>query len=76
MSLFAGADGCCIFFQQELVAMVIKPLLVMITVSLGGWFGWTMGRPLGIMTAYFIAVAGASVGLYIGRRIQYHMDDD
>lgn len=56
--------------------MVIKPLVLMITVMLGGWLGWVVGRPLGIMTAYFIAVAGASVGLYIGRRIQRQMDDD
>lgn len=56
--------------------MVIKPLVLMITVMLGAWFGWVVGRPLGIMTAYFIAVAGASVGLFIGRRIQHQMDDD
>jgi len=58
------------------VAMVIKPLVVIIAISLGGWLGWVLGRPWGIMIAYFIAVAGASVGLYVGRRIQYHLDDD
>jgi uncharacterized membrane protein YfcA len=56
--------------------MVIKPLVLIITVTLGAWFGWMAGRPWGIMTAYFIAVAGASVGLFIGRRIQHQMDDD
>lgn len=56
--------------------MIIKPLVLMIAVMLGAWFGWLLGRPWGIMAAYFIAVAGASVGLYIGRRIHYQLDDD
>ena len=56
--------------------MVIKPLVLMIAVSLGSWLGWVVGRPLGLMVAYFIAVAGASAGLYVGRRIQDQLDDD
>lgn len=56
--------------------MVIKPLVLMIAVALGAWFGWIVGRPWGIMTAYLVAVAGASVGLYFGRRIQHQLDDD
>ncbi len=56
--------------------MIIKPLVLMIAVMLGAWLGWLLGRSWGIMTAYFIAVAGASAGLYIGRRIQHQMDDD
>jgi hypothetical protein len=56
--------------------MVIKPLVVMIAIFLGAWLGWVVGRPWGIMTAYLVAVAGASAGLYLGRRIQYHLDDN
>lgn len=56
--------------------MITKPLVLMIAVMLGAWFGWLAGRPWGIMTAYFSAVAGASFGLYIGRRIQHQMDAD
>ena len=56
--------------------MVVRPLVLMIATSLGGWLGWVLGRPWGIMTAYFVAVAGVSVGLYVGRRIQHQLDDD
>ncbi|MFO7767121.1 MAG: hypothetical protein R6V33_11870 [Pelovirga sp.] len=56
--------------------MISKPLIVMITVVLGGWLGWGAGSPWGIMTGYFTAVAGASTGLFIGRRIQRNLDDE
>ncbi len=61
--------------QEGSVVMVIKPLVVLIAVMLGAWCGWMIARPLGIMTAYLCAVAGASAGLYIGRRIQRQMGD-
>ncbi|MFU8766019.1 MAG: hypothetical protein ACNA7T_15935 [Haliea sp.] len=56
--------------------MIIKLLVVIIAVLVGGWLGWLAGSPWGLMTAYFAAVTGASIGLYIGRRIQRNLDDD
>lgn len=56
--------------------MVIRPLVLLVAVSVGGWFGWQVGQPGGIMGSYLAAVAGASIGLYIGRRIQQALGDD
>lgn len=62
--------------MKAVIRMMIKPLVVMISVILGGWLGWGAGSPWGIMTGYFAAVAGASLGLFIGRRMQHNLDDE
>jgi hypothetical protein len=36
---------------------------------LGGWIGWALGNPLGIMTAFFLSMVGTALGVYIARRI-------
>ncbi len=36
--------------------------------SAGGWIGWTVGAPLGIMSAWMLSVVGTALGVYMGRR--------
>jgi hypothetical protein len=47
---------------------VIKIIVVSICVSLGAAAGWWLGAGLGLMTGYFLALLGASAGLYLGRQ--------
>jgi hypothetical protein len=43
-------------------------LVVLICVNLGGAAGWWLGARIGLMTGYFLAVFGASAGLFLGRQ--------
>lgn len=36
---------------------------------LGGWIGWALGSPLGIMVAFFLSLVGTALGVYLARRI-------
>ena len=47
----------------------IKKVLIILSISIGGWIGWWLGKYVGIMTAYFLSVVGGAAGLYIGRQI-------
>ncbi len=47
---------------------MIKVFLVLLGVGAGGGFGWWLGSSVGLMTAYFCGVFGASAGLYLSRR--------
>lgn len=53
---------------------MIGKLVLLAAISTGGSIGWTLGTPGGIMGSYLIGVFGASVGLYIGRRLQKNLD--
>ena len=55
---------------------MLKPLILLVTISTGALIGWYCGTAGGIIGAYFTAVFGASIGLFIGRRIQRNMGDD
>lgn len=55
--------------------MMTEWLAVLVAVPLGGWCGWLLGTPWGIMDSYFSALLGASIGLYLGRRIQRTLED-
>lgn len=56
--------------------MMLRPIVLLVAISLGGWAGWALGSPGGLMTAYLAGVAGASLGLFVGRRLQRNMDGD
>jgi len=43
-------------------------LLAFVGASIGGWVGWAVGAPLGIMLAWTLSVVGTGVGVYAGRR--------
>ena len=47
----------------------MKKVLIILSVSLGGWIGWWLGKYVGVMTGYLFSVVGGAAGLYIGRRI-------
>jgi uncharacterized membrane protein YsdA (DUF1294 family) len=47
----------------------MKKVLIILSISIGGWIGWWLGKYVGIMTAYFLSVVGGAAGLYIGRQI-------
>jgi hypothetical protein len=42
--------------------------LAFVGASVGGWAGWAVGAPLGIMSAWTLSVVGMAVGVYAGRR--------
>jgi hypothetical protein len=50
----------------------MKRVLVILSISIGGWIGWRLGKYFGFMTAYFLSVVGAAAGLYFGRKIMRH----
>ena len=41
----------------------------LVCAALGGWLGWKVGIPVGLLTAYFSSVFGTAGGLVIGRRL-------
>jgi uncharacterized protein YcfJ len=47
----------------------MKKIIIVLSVSIGGWIGWRLGEYAGVMTAYFLSVVGGAAGLYIGRKI-------
>jgi hypothetical protein len=47
----------------------MKKVLVILSISIGGWIGWWLGNYIGFMTAYFLSVVGGAAGLYFGRKI-------
>jgi hypothetical protein len=36
--------------------------------TIGGYAGWYLGAPVGIMTAFMLSVVGSGAGFYLGRR--------
>ncbi len=55
---------------------MLKPFVLLLAISLGATGGWQAGAAGGLMGSYLAAVAGASLGLFVGRRIQRNMDGD
>jgi hypothetical protein len=47
----------------------MKKLLIIISISIGGWIGWWIGKYVGTMTAYLLSVVGSAAGLYFGKKI-------
>lgn len=46
----------------------MRKLLILMSVSLGGWLGWWLGARVGIMTGFFLSVIGTGLGLYVVQR--------
>lgn len=55
---------------------MLKPMVLIIAISIGGMLGWHAGAFMGLMAAYLSGVLGSSIGLYLGRRIQRCMGGD
>ena len=47
----------------------MKKILIILSISIGGWIGWWIGEHVSIMTAYFLGVLGSAAGLYFGRKL-------
>ena len=47
----------------------MKKLVLLLSITLFSWIGWSMGERFGLMTAYVVSVVGSLVGVYIGCRI-------
>jgi hypothetical protein len=50
--------------------------VLMAAISIGGSIGWRLGAGGGIMGSYLTGVLCASIGFYIGRRLQKNLDGD
>jgi hypothetical protein len=42
--------------------------------TVGGYAGWAVGAPVGVMTAFIVSMVGTGVGIYAGRRLAQHWD--
>ena len=43
--------------------------------TVGGYAGWYLGAPVGIMTAFMLSMVGTGAGLYLGRRfVRDHLE--
>ncbi|GAB4337415.1 MAG: hypothetical protein Kow0089_08630 [Desulfobulbaceae bacterium] len=51
----------------------MKKLVLLVTISLGGWIGWMLGDRYGLMTAYWIGFAGSLLGVWVGCRINRNL---
>lgn len=56
--------------------MALRPIVLLISVSLGGWGGWMLGSAGGLFVAYLAGVVGAATGLVVGRKLQRNLDGD
>lgn len=56
--------------------MSLRAIVLLVPISLGSWGGWYLGSAGGLFVAYLSGVAGASIGLFIGRKMQRNMNGD
>lgn len=47
----------------------MEKMLVFFGLSVGGWIGWAVGAPFGVLAAFVLCVVGTALGLSVGRRI-------
>lgn len=47
----------------------MQKLFWMIGATVGGWLGWAVGEPVGMMTAVILSAVGTGVGIYLAHRI-------
>ena len=50
-------------------ATLTKLLVLGLGSGLPAWAGWTLGRPSGIMSGYWLAVVSFAVGWYFSRKL-------
>ena len=49
-------------------------LLAFIGSTIGGYVGWALGAPVGVMTAFMLSVVGTGAGIYAGRRFAQRLE--
>lgn len=48
--------------------MVLKRILDVIGMSVGGWLGWTLGATVSFFTGFVVSMVGTGLGMYAMRR--------
>jgi len=44
----------------------VRKLILLLTITLLGWFGWWLGDSFGLMTAYWLSFVGSLAGVFLG----------
>jgi hypothetical protein len=52
----------------------VGKLFAFLGATVGGYAGWAIGAPVGMMTAFFGSMVGTGVGIYAGRRLAQHLE--
>lgn len=52
----------------------MRKLMGFIGATAGGWVGWALGAPVGIMTAFMLSIVGTGLGIYAGQKIARHYE--
>jgi hypothetical protein len=47
----------------------VGKLFAFLGATVGGYAGWAIGAPIGVMTAFMVSMLGTGVGIYAGRRL-------
>jgi len=47
----------------------VKGILNFALMTIGGWIGWAIGKPLSLYTAIMLSFVGSGVGLYFAIRV-------
>ena len=47
-------------------------ILYFVGATLGGWVGWGLASPLGMMPAFFASIVGTALGVYAANRVTRH----
>jgi len=50
-----------------------KPL-ALLGATVGGYVGWALGAPAGVMTAFVLSMVGTGAGIYAGRRVAQRLE--
>jgi hypothetical protein len=50
----------------------VSKLLALVGATVGGYAGWAVGAPVGVMTAFMLSIVGTGLGVYAGRRLAQH----
>jgi len=47
-------------------------LFIFIGINVGGYVGWELGEPMGIMAAFLISSLGSILGVFAGWKVARH----
>lgn len=51
----------------------MKKICMLTSVTLGGWFGWSLGQGFGPMPAYLLSLVGSLAGVYLAVRLNRNL---
>ena len=52
----------------------MRGILMVAAASAGGWLGWRLGSPAGVMSAYLLSVIGSGAGVYACWKLNRYLD--